>query len=62
VPTIHEVAKRAGVSTATVSRALSQPDVVSPATRQRVIQAVEALGYTPNSAAKNLRTARLLRL
>jgi len=41
---------------------LSQPAVVSPATRQRVIQAVEALGYTPNSAAKNLRTARLLRL
>ena len=58
MPTIHEVAKRAGVSTATVSRALSQPDVVSPATRQRVIQAVEALGYTPNSAAKNLRTLR----
>jgi LacI family repressor for deo operon, udp, cdd, tsx, nupC, and nupG len=37
---------------------LSQPDVVSPETRRRVLQAVEAIGYTPNSAAKNLRTLR----
>jgi LacI family repressor for deo operon, udp, cdd, tsx, nupC, and nupG len=58
VPNIYEVAKRAGVSTATVSRVLSQPDVVSPDTRHRVLQAVERLGYTPNSAAKNLRTLR----
>ena len=58
VPTIYEVAKRAGVSTATVSRVLSQPDVVSPDTRRRVLRAVEQLGYTPNSAAKNLRTLR----
>src|SRR5262249_54565207 len=58
VATIYEVAKRAGVSTATVSRVLSQPDVVSPATRRRVLDAVERLGYTPNAAAKNLRTLR----
>jgi LacI family transcriptional regulator, repressor for deo operon, udp, cdd, tsx, nupC, and nupG len=58
VPTIYEVAKRAGVSTATVSRALSQPAVVSPVTRQRVLDAIERLGYAPNSAAKNLRTLR----
>jgi len=58
VPTIYEVAKRAGVSTATVSRVLSQPDVVAPATRRRVLDAVERLGYAPNSAAKNLRTLR----
>ena len=56
--TIYEVAKKAGVSTATVSRVLSQPDVVSPATRRRVLQAVERLGYEPNSTAKNLRTLR----
>jgi len=56
--TIYEVAKRAGVSTATVSRVLSQPDVVSPATRRRVLRAVDHLGYEPNSAAKNLRTLR----
>jgi len=58
VATIYEVAKRAGVSTATVSRVLSQPAVVSPATRKRVLDAVERLGYTPNAAAKNLRTLR----
>src|SRR2546422_9991829 len=58
VANIYEVAKRAGVSTATVSRVLSQPDVVSPDTRRKVLRAVESLGYTPNSAAKNLRTLR----
>ncbi len=55
---IYEVAKRAGVSTATVSRVLSQPGVVSPDTRRKVLQAVELLDYAPNSAAKNLRTLR----
>ena len=52
------MAKRAGVSTATVSRALSRPDLVSPETRRTVLQAVKHLGYTPNSAAKHLRTRR----
>ena len=55
---IYEVAKRAGVSTATVSRVLSRPDVVAPETRKKVLRAVEQLGYTPNSAAANLRTLR----
>lgn len=55
---IDDVAKRAGVSTATVSRALSRPDVVSPATRRRILQVVEHLGYAPNSAARHLRTLR----
>jgi len=58
VPNIYEVAKRAGVSPSTVSRVLSQPDVVSAKTRSRVLRAVDMLGYTPNSTAKNLRTAR----
>src|SRR4029434_1112324 len=58
VANIYEVAKRAGVSTATVSRVLSQPSVVSPDTRRRVLQAVESLDYAPNSGAKNLRTLR----
>src|SRR5437016_785591 len=58
VPNIYEVAKRAGVSTATVSRVLSRPDVVAPNTRRKVMRAVELLGYVPNSAAKNLRTLR----
>src|SRR3954469_1982750 len=55
---IYEVAKRAGVSTATVSRVLSQPGMVTPGTRRKVMQAVEFLDYAPNSAAKNLRTLR----
>lgn len=58
MPNIYEVAKRAGVSPSTVSRVLSQPDVVSAKTRSRVLRAVNVLGYTPNSTAKNLRTAR----
>ena len=59
---IREVAKRAGVSTATVSRVLSRPDVVSPDTRTRVLKAVERLGYSPNSVAKNLRTLKSCKL
>ena len=58
MPNINAVAKRAGVSTATVSRVLSRPDVVAPGTRQKVLLAVEHLGYVPNSAAKHLRTLR----
>jgi LacI family repressor for deo operon, udp, cdd, tsx, nupC, and nupG len=58
IPNIFEVAKRAGVSTATVSRVLSRPNMVSPSTRNKVIKAVEFLGYVPNAAAKNLRTLR----
>lgn len=37
---------------------MSQPNVVAPATRRRVLQAVERLGYEPNSTAKSLRTTR----
>lgn len=53
---IADVARAAGVSTATVSRALSKPDSVSKARRDLVMRTVEALGYTPNYAAKSLRT------
>ena len=53
-PTIEDVADRAGVSTATVSRCLNQPDRVVAATRQRVLEAVDALGYAPNFSAKAL--------
>jgi len=41
-----------------VSRVLSQPNVVSIGTRLKVLKAVDVLGYTPNSTAKNLRTSR----
>jgi LacI family repressor for deo operon, udp, cdd, tsx, nupC, and nupG len=56
--TIQDVARSAGVSTATVSRVLSAPGVVAEATRARVLQAVNTLGYSPNVAAKVLRTLR----
>ena len=55
VATISDVADAAGVSTATVSRALSAPNLVRAATRVRVLDAVRALGYTPNQAARTLR-------
>ncbi len=56
--TIRDVAREAGVSTATVSRVLSRPDVVNAETRASVMVAIENLGYTPNAAAKSLRTLR----
>jgi LacI family transcriptional regulator, repressor for deo operon, udp, cdd, tsx, nupC, and nupG len=58
VATIYDVAKRAGVSPATVSRVLSQSAVVAEPTRLKVMMAVDTLGYAPNSTAKNLRTNR----
>ncbi|UWQ79013.1 LacI family DNA-binding transcriptional regulator [Leisingera sp. S132] len=57
-PTLNDVAKAAGVSTATVSRCLNSPDRVIEATRQRVMQAVESLGYTPNFAARVMAAKR----
>ena len=52
---IRDVADAAGVSTATVSRALAFPDRVRPETRERVLRAVQDLNYTPNEAARALR-------
>nr|WSY48840.1 LacI family transcriptional regulator [Streptomyces sp. NBC_00886] len=49
------MAREAGVSTATVTRTLQNPDVVKPATRERVMEAVRQLGYSPNPMARNLR-------
>lgn len=53
--TIHDVAARAGVSTATVSRALATPALVSDEARARVMAAIKATGYTPNAMARSLR-------
>ena len=55
---LADVAELAGVSTATVSRALAAPDSVNAGTRAQVLHAVRALGYTPNVAARNLRVQR----
>ena len=57
-PTLDDVAKRAGVSTATVSRCLNTPDRVVKATRTRVLKAVESLGYTPNFGARVMAAKR----
>ncbi len=55
---IDEVARLAGVSTATVSRALSGRGQVSAASRKRVQQAAEALGYVVSSRASSLASGR----
>ncbi|GAB5469687.1 MAG: LacI family DNA-binding transcriptional regulator [Rhodospirillales bacterium] len=57
-PTLEDVARSAGVSTATVSRCLSQPDKVRPALRLGVEAAISALGYTPHGAARALASSR----
>ncbi len=57
LPTIQDVALRAGVSTATVSRALSSPELVSAKTRTNVVAAVRATGYAINQAARSLRSS-----
>ena len=49
--TIQEVARRAGVSTGTVSRVLNERSGVSADTRQRVLKTIEALEYRPDHAA-----------
>ena len=53
--TINDVARRAGVSTATVSRVLNGKSTVGPALVTRVRAAAEELGYHPNGLARNLR-------
>ena len=58
VPTLEDVAKAAGVSTATVSRCLNTPERVVEQTRTKVLKAVEALGYTPNFAARVMAAKR----
>ncbi len=57
-PTLHDVADAADVSTATVSRCLNFPDKVAPKTRQKVQDAIAALGYSPNFGAKVMAAKR----
>ena len=60
--TIKEVAIRAGVSTATVSRVITGKGVVSKGRRDRVDQAIEELGFRPNRAARELRVGAELKV
>jgi DNA-binding LacI/PurR family transcriptional regulator len=56
-PTIYDVAKRSGTSISTVSRVLNSPDKVNVATRQRISEVIDALGFVPKADAR----ARALR-
>jgi LacI family transcriptional regulator len=52
--TLYDVAREAGVSTATVSRVMHGQDGVRSSTRQRVLEVIEALGYVPDSSAQSM--------
>ncbi|MCB0077731.1 MAG: LacI family DNA-binding transcriptional regulator [Anaerolineales bacterium] len=58
--TIHDVAKAAGVSVATVSRVLNRPHRVRESTRRHVQAVIHSLNYRPNETARNLSTGRTL--
>lgn len=55
---IKKIAEQAGVSIATVSRVINQPEVVHPQTRETVLKIIEKLNYTPNPLAKSLLTGK----
>jgi LacI family transcriptional regulator len=56
--TMRDVARKADVSTMTVSRVLNNRGGISEATRQRVLTAIEELGYRPSKVARALVTRR----
>jgi LacI family transcriptional regulator len=56
--TLYDVAREAGVSTATVSRVVHGQDRVRASTRRRVLEVIEALGYVPDGAAQSLAQQR----
>lgn len=58
LPTIGDVARRAKVSTATVSRVVNAPDSVRSALRVRVQAAIAQLGYVPHAGARTLKSRR----
>jgi LacI family transcriptional regulator len=55
---MKDVALRAGVSTATVSNVLNRPDIVAPATRERVQAVIDDVGFVRNESARQLRAGR----
>jgi len=57
-PSLQVIAAKAGVSTATVSRALNDRAGVNPSTREHVLAIAREMGYMPNAAAKGLATSR----
>ncbi|NBS02201.1 MAG: LacI family transcriptional regulator, partial [Rhizobiales bacterium] len=55
---LRQVAIAAGVSTATVSRAINTPHLVSPKLRERINEAIDRLGWVPDGTARALATKR----
>jgi DNA-binding LacI/PurR family transcriptional regulator len=55
---VKDVARHAGVSLGTVSNVLNRPEMVAPATRQRVVDAINELGFVRNESARTLRAGR----
>ena len=53
--TLHDLAKRCGVSTATVSAVVNGAEWVSDGTRRRVQRAIQEMGYHPNQLARGLK-------
>lgn len=58
MPTIHDVAKKAGVAPITVSRVVNNSGYVSDTVRAKVNSAIDELGYVPNIIARSLRSKR----
>ncbi|MCX7520840.1 LacI family DNA-binding transcriptional regulator [Microbacterium sp. STN6] len=56
--TMHDVARAAGVSIKTVSNVINDYPHIRPTTKQRVLEAIDALGYQPNLSARSLRSGR----
>ena len=56
--TIHDVAKRAGVASKTVSRVINDDGYISTKTREKVNEAIAELGFVPNALARSLRSKR----
>lgn len=54
VANIEDVARLAGVARSTVSNVMNRPEIVAPTTRQRVLDAMEMLGFVPNESARVL--------
>jgi len=58
VATIKDIAKKAGVSTSTVSLVINNKGYVSPETRQKVLKTIEELNYKPLHPARKLATGK----
>ena len=58
MPTIKDVAKKAGVSISTASYALNNQSNVHPDTKKKILAIAKELNYYPNGSARNLKTKR----